>query len=744
MTACVVLAVILAAIAIAAHFLDPRALAASLTASVKADTGRELTIGDAGFKLLPRPAFVLSNVRFGNAAWGSQPWLAQAGRVSADADLIELLFGRLRIGHIAVTDASLFLETDPDGNGNWVLGVAKVDVPAWLKRLEIDEFALQAVAFTYRNGASGRVTSVRIDSARIAAPSASRPIQLSARGTYHGKKVEVTGTVGALEALIASAAAYPLNLDGKVDAANVSMHGTIDQPRGVGGFSLALRAQVPELASFLELFGVTAPPLGPFRGATRLTGTPAAPVFSDIDVELGTPERMGLTARGELVGSISTGGGYEWQSTGVDLLLQGAQFSDLAQWSGKPLPAWGPYRIAARMAGPAVAPGLTGIDATIGGRGKPEIKLRGAIANPRAASGIDLMLSAVAGEWWRPGTAADEPPLPPFRASARLRDARQGYSVNELEVKIADSTVNASLQVMQRGPRLRITGKASSTLIDLARLPPAPAATTAPAAAAATPRAADPWKLADADLDLKIGRLVLPDRRELQSASGRLALDNGRLKATALQATLGGANVKLDGSVDNPQQLAGLELRVSIQGKELAALFKFFGTSIAPVGPYQGHAQLYGSRDALGMKAIDATAGRPGQNLHISGQIEDATKQRGVKLAIAANLSDSVAAGRWFDADLPLLPALRATARFTGPQGGYVFDDLKLALGRTSVQGRVVFVPGKPRPRVTANLSGPLVDLAELPSIAAKTRRNESAARGRCRGRRPVRPRGAS
>ena len=283
LAACVLLVAVLAAIAIAVLSIDPRSLAASLAASVKADTGRELTISEAGFRLLPRPALVLSKVRFGNAAWGSQPWLAQAGRVSANVGVLELLFGRLHIRHIAISDASIFLETDPKGNGNWVMGPANARVPGRLKTLEIDEIDLQAVALAFRNGASGSAASVRIDSARIAAPSASRPIQLRVRAAFSGKTVEVTGTIGALAALIANTADYPVNLEGKLGAASVSVHGTIARPRDMGQFSLALRAQLPEFSDVAALFGATVPPLGPFRGAALLTscgipvGTGAAP-----------------------------------------------------------------------------------------------------------------------------------------------------------------------------------------------------------------------------------------------------------------------------------------------------------------------------------------------------------------------------------------------------------------------------------------------------------------------------------
>ena len=434
---------------------------------------------------------------------------------------------------------------------------------------------------------------------------------------------------------------------------------------------------------------------------------------------------MGLTARGELTGRISAGGGFEWQSSGIDLVIQGAQFSDLDGWFGRPLPAFGRFRIAMNLAGSMAAPGLSAIDMTVGGGETPEIKLRGTVADARAASGIDLQLQASAADWWRSEAVANAMRLPPFRASARLRDAPQGYRVDDLELRIANSTVSASLQVTRDGPRLRVTGKAASPSINLARLAAASSNANAPVAASkAAPgllRPIDYSQLADVDLDLSIGRLVFPDGRELQSGKGRLALDNGRLKASALQATVGGANIKLDGIIADPQKLSGLNLGISLQGGELADLLKFFGKSFPPLGPYQGRAQLRGSLDALSLTAIDGTAGRPGQQLRVSGQIENATTREGMQLAIAANITDSIAAGRLLGVDLPRLPALRATARFSGAQGAYVFDDLRLTLGRTSLQGRVAFTPGEPRPRVTANLSGPLVDLSELPSAQAKS-----------------------
>ena len=206
----------------------------------------------------------------------------------------------------------------------------------------------------------------------------------------------------------------------------------------------------------------------------------------------------------------------------------------------------------------------------------------------------------------------------------------------------------------------------------------------------------------------------------MRSGRGRLALEGGRLTASALNATLGGANVKLDGSIADPANMTGIDVNIALQGSEAAELSDFFGKAVAPIGPYQGQARLQGSLDALRLTAIEATAGRPGQRLRASGQVDDLLHGQGIALAVAAEVNDSQAAGRLFGADLPRLPALRATANVTGPQGGYVLDELKLALGRTSAQGRVVVAPSEPRPRVTVRLGGPLVDLSELPRAPSK------------------------
>jgi uncharacterized protein involved in outer membrane biogenesis len=490
-------------------------------------------------------------------------------------------------------------------------------------------------------------------------------MRVHAEGAIGAVKVTAAGTIGALAGLIANAPAYSVDLDCNVGAASIGVHGTIDGPRTLDAFNLALRAKAPDVAELVALAGANVPSLAPFAGTASVTGSAAAPLFKDVDVEAGSAEQMRLTARGDLQGSISAAGGYEWSSAGMDLVAEGKQLGDLAAWIDRPLPALGAYRIGARASGTLAALTLSAIDVAAGGDGMPKISVSGSIGDVRAAGGIDLKIDARAAKSWGLD-AKSAARLPPFHASVRLHESGQGYRLDDFELKIAESSVNASLHVAKVGSRLHVTGKVKLPVIDLAR--PAADSDGGPVATAGVRSrpSAGFWNLADADLELAFERLVLPSGRQLQAGSGRIALVDGHLQASALQATFAGAKLQLDGSVADPHNLAGLDLKIALQGKELAELFQWFGKPVGPLGRFHGSAELRDTAEAPATTTADAS---------------------------------------------------------TGTHRTYAFDDLEFSFGRSSVHGVVAFVPGEPRPRVTLKLGGPLLDL----SVASSQQRSDGS-----------------
>ena len=324
---CVLVVVAIAVSAVAVHLIDPRALATSLAASFKADTGRELAFSAVDIRLLPRPALVVSQLRLGNAAWATPPWLADVERVSVEPDLLALLTGRLHARRIALSGVQTWLETDADGVGNWVIASAKGSAAGWIKAVEIDAIDLATIAIDYRQGRSGKTTALRIDSARIDDPLATQPIRLSAMATVAGQRVEASATLGNLALLLANTPDYPVDFACRCGAALIDARGRIDRPLAAGGLDLALHAEAPEIAELAALFGAKLPPLGALRGSARLTGTMSAPAFAQIDATLGEAATHRLTLRGEITDLRA--------ASGVDLHLR-------AQTTGAALPGLPP------------------------------------------------------------------------------------------------------------------------------------------------------------------------------------------------------------------------------------------------------------------------------------------------------------------------------------------------------------------------------------------------------------------
>ncbi|HEX9179551.1 MAG TPA: AsmA-like C-terminal region-containing protein, partial [Burkholderiales bacterium] len=280
--------------------------------------------------------------------------------------------------------------------------------------------------------------------------------------------------------------------------------------------------------------------------------------------------------------------------------------------------------------------------------------------------------------------------------------------------------VDAALVARRSDDRLIIAGKAASPLIDLARIAAgtdatAPAAGSRPGKHETHGSLPALLKFADLDLELQIGRLVLRDRRALTGISGRVALNREGLAVSAGHVSAGGAQWQVRGRMSNPAQGSGIDATLEVRGGELADQFAFWGGSITSLGPYQGSARAQGSLEVLRLTGIDAQAGRPGQaRLAARGEIADVMRGEGFALALSGDISDPAFLPRLTGQDLPRLPPAKFAARFSNPGGKYAFDDLKLALGRTALQGRLEYQPGQPRGQVRTVITGTTLDLSEI------------------------------
>lgn len=288
----------------------------------------------------------------------------------------------------------------------------------------------------------------------------------------------------------------------------------------------------------------------------------------------------------------------------------------------------------------------------------------GTLDQPLEGTGVDLTVSLNAPEPERLAAVAGlvlADDAPPLRFDGRIRDVPGGWSVENLAASLGDTSIAGSLRATLQGLRPQIAGSLSSPRIDLAKiLGPAPETPAGPPVRVfpTAPLPLGLMDLADADLELAVQTLVLPDGTQIAPLSGTVALRNGRLDLKPLDAGLGGGTVSMVGALDASRgKEAVLALDLTTRGVVLGSLLEQVG---------EGGAVKDGPLDA-----VIKVSGR-GTSVHGIMDTLDGT----VTVTVGAGTIDNQAIQSWTqDIALRLVDSLNpfaAKERYTVMQCGVV------------------------------------------------------------------------
>jgi len=222
-------ALALIGVAIVVATLDPIRFVAPLTARVKAATGRDLAVqGPVQFKVSLTPKVVLSDVAFENAPWSKTRRMLTAKRVEVQIALLPLLSRRFDVIEFVLVEPVITLETDAGGRGNWEFapaGAPAAGPPSsgTATAIGIGNFEIRQGTLSYRDGASGKVTSASIERMSMRARDMTAPVAVDFRGTVDDIPVAVTGDLGPPAQWLAQQWPYPLALNGQIDGTDVKL-----------------------------------------------------------------------------------------------------------------------------------------------------------------------------------------------------------------------------------------------------------------------------------------------------------------------------------------------------------------------------------------------------------------------------------------------------------------------------------------------------------------------------------------
>jgi len=257
---------------------------------VKKATGRDLVIaGDLKLDVSLTPAIYVAGVTLSNADWGERPEMIKVDRFEAQVSLISALFGAIDIKRVVLIGADILLEVDPKGRANFAFTPPQpkaADAPAAApagkaekKELAlavgVREVVIESSRIAYKDARAGTSYDVGIERLKLSGDGPDAPVSLVYEGSYNKAVVELKGSLGTPNDLMAG---KPMPVDASLRAggAEVTVKGQVKEPMTGKGLDLAIAVGGKQLGDLSSLAGTPVPPLGAYSLSTRLSGDPAS------------------------------------------------------------------------------------------------------------------------------------------------------------------------------------------------------------------------------------------------------------------------------------------------------------------------------------------------------------------------------------------------------------------------------------------------------------------------------------
>jgi len=491
----------------------------------KKATGRDLVIaGDLKLDISLTPAVYVAGVTLSNADWGERPEMIRVERFEAQVSLIPAVFGAIDIKRIVLIGADILLEVDSKGRANFAFApptetkAAEARPPATPttegKKLAIPvgvrEVVIENSRVAYKEARTGTSYDVGIERLTLSGDGPDAPIALLYEGSYNKAAVELKGSLGSPNDLMAGKP-MPVDVSLRAGSAEVTVKGEVKEPMTGKGLDLAVAVEGTQLGDLSALAGTAVPPLGVYSLSTRVTGNPAS--------ALNLAGLKGALAGNDIAGDVTLNLSGERPAIDAKLSSNMVDLTALVGAAGT-----GPAGGTAPAAGGASRP------TAASGRLFPDDPLP--LEGLRA---VDARLQYSANTI--------------VAAGAKLENAEIGVSlkggnlsIKPLKAGIADGTIDGSVGLDGRKQAAGVVVKTAMQKVDLNRLLSELQITR------------DVEGRANIDIDVAgRGNSV---RQIMASVTGRagLLMGKGRMKDTFLQSMLGGSGQLMNQVLDKGQR----------------------------------------------------------------------------------------------------------------------------------------------------------------------------------------------
>lgn len=192
----------------------------------------------------------------------------------------------------------------------------------------------------------------------------------------------------------------------------------------------------------------------------------------------------------------------------------------------------------------------------------------------------------------------------------------------------------------------------------------------------------------------------------LSDAGGVLRL--GEIEASA---RIDGAQLTLNGSVDDVVNLGGVHLMAAAKARSLGGIGRAIGVQLPGNAKLSATARIINPEGRLRMEQLSGRVELRGVVVNLIGRLTDLVRGRGLDLGVDVETASLHHLSRYMGVGLPAVGPVKASARLSRTRHGYKLSQLDAKIGHSDASGELYVYPNRKRPRIVGKIAAKRFDL---------------------------------
>lgn len=289
-------------------------LRSEIISAVSEKTGRSLVIdGETKTHFSLSPSVTINDIKFTNASWAEEPYMAQVDNLSAEVELMPLFSRQVKIKRFILNGVRLNLEIDKNGKNNWTF-LGKKAQPAGQAETVPEKTAAEAkekaFGFEINDLVLQNVSTVLLDRQKDETFNASLNtlnmlsnedgMTLTSEWTVQGETFSLSAKTDALTALFNGKEPYRFAAEINNQNLAVKADGTVTQPLKTNQINASVKADVTDISVLSPFAGWQLPAVKDMVFTAQIAGTPDNLTVPAFNMSMGKAESFTAQAAGNV------------------------------------------------------------------------------------------------------------------------------------------------------------------------------------------------------------------------------------------------------------------------------------------------------------------------------------------------------------------------------------------------------------------------------------------------------------